>query len=161
MSTDSSSFQEFFDRWLVEQNLHLEDLISATTAQRPATQFLRDLAGQVMQHYEEYYQAKSAWAHQDVLDVLSPSWRTSLEEAFLWIGGWRPSTAFHLLYSKSGLQLETRLHDADDMGHRNGAVTNLPGLSTTQFHMINELHKNTIKELYVSYFIFQYQTNVI
>ncbi|CAI0409873.1 unnamed protein product [Linum tenue] len=95
-----------------------------------------------MQHYEEYYQAKSAWAHQDVLDVLSPSWRTSLEEAFLWIGGWRPSTAFHLLYSKSGLQLETRLHDGIPANDND----DLADLSGEQLRLIDHLQLRTIRE---------------
>ncbi|KAK6921941.1 Transcription factor TGA like domain [Dillenia turbinata] len=45
--------------------------------------------------------------------MLTPPWRSSLEDAFLWIGGWRPTMAFHLLHSKSGLQLEARLGNAE------------------------------------------------
>ncbi|OVA07935.1 Transcription factor TGA like domain [Macleaya cordata] len=74
--------------------------------------------------------------------MLSPSWRSSLEEAFLWIGGWRPSMAFHLLYSKSGLQLEARL---DDIIH--GLSTgDLADLSASQLVSVDELQRRTIKE---------------
>ncbi|KAJ8769180.1 hypothetical protein K2173_000955 [Erythroxylum novogranatense] len=64
-----------------------------------------------MEHYEHYYKAKTRCSKVDVLSMLSPSWISSLESAFLWIGGWRPSMAFHLLYSKSGLQLEAKFSD--------------------------------------------------
>lgn len=116
------TFHKFFDCWLVEQDQHLQQLISAsknnddgatsesTQQQRSENRSgLRPLIDQVVQHYEQYYRAKSRWAKEDVLGMLSPTWRSTLEDAFLWIGGWRPSMAIHLLYSKSGLQLEAKL----------------------------------------------------
>ncbi|CAL1383169.1 unnamed protein product [Linum trigynum] len=59
------------------------------------------------------------------------------------------STAFHLHYSRSTLQLETHLHDDDDddMGHCNSVMAAyLDDFFTTQFHMVNELKKKTIKK---------------
>ncbi|CAI0409872.1 unnamed protein product [Linum tenue] len=150
MSTDSSSFQEFFDRWLVEQNLHLEDLISATTAQRPAErcsdqpELLRGLLGRVMGQYEQYYRAKSLSAQQDVLAMLSPPWRSTLEDAFLWIGGWRPSMAFHVIYSKSGLQLETHLLQLQGIPANDN--DDLADLSGEQLRLIDHLQLRTIRE---------------
>lgn len=113
-------FHKFFECWLSEQDQHLHELISAskqhprngnTAELTPEEQdrVVRPLIDRVLRHYEQYYRAKSNWVKRDVLTMLSPSWRSSLEDAFLWIGGWRPSMAFHLLYSKSGLQLEARL----------------------------------------------------
>ncbi|CAL1386157.1 unnamed protein product [Linum trigynum] len=143
MST--SSFNDFFEQWLTEQEHHLESLVAAANGQA-GDEFLRDLNGRVLEHYEEYYRAKSEWAHQDVLAVLSPSWRTSLEEAFLWIGGWRPSTAFHILYSKSGLQFETRISEDQRRHNGDNVVADLAGLSPRQFGLIDELQRDTIKE---------------
>ncbi|CAI0440646.1 unnamed protein product [Linum tenue] len=144
MST--SSFNDFFERWLTEQEHHLESLVVAAANGQAGDGFLRDLKGRVLEHYEEYYRAKSEWAHRDVLAVLSPSWRTSLEEVFLWIGGWRPSTAFHVLYSKSGLQFETQIRDHQGRHNGDSVVADLAGLSPRQFGLIDELQRNTIKE---------------
>ncbi|CAN0891104.1 Protein DOG1-like 3 [Linum grandiflorum] len=74
--------------------------------------------------------------------MLSPSWRSSLEDAFLWIGGWRPSMAFHLLYSKSGLQLETKLHDLI----RGLTTADLSDISAAQLRRIDELQRATIRD---------------
>ncbi|KAL2469944.1 3-dehydrosphinganine reductase TSC10A [Abeliophyllum distichum] len=68
------------------------------------------------------------------------SWRSSLEDAFLWIGGWWPSMTFHLLYSKSGLQLEARLAEFI----RGLSTGDLGDLSPCQLQLVNELQKNTI-----------------
>ncbi|KAL9158705.1 hypothetical protein ABFS82_08G087000 [Erythranthe guttata] len=75
--------------------------------------------------------------------MFNPSWRSSLEDAFLWIGGWRPSMAFHLLYSKSGLQLEARAIDDLILGLTNG---DLSDLSTGQLGRVDALQKVTLRE---------------
>ncbi|CAN0891114.1 Protein DOG1-like 4 [Linum grandiflorum] len=147
---EETTFEPFFDRWLLEQERYLHDLISAadnnhtTNNHRDSssTSSLRRLRDRVMDHYEHYYKVKSAWAHHDVKSMLSPSWRSSLEDAFLWIGGWRPSMAFHLLYSKSGLQLETKLHDLI----RGLTTADLSDISAAQLRRIDELQRATIRD---------------
>ncbi|CAN1841641.1 Protein DOG1-like 3 [Linum perenne] len=97
-----------------------------------------------MEHYEEYYRKKSEWAHRNVLSMMSPSWRTTLEDAFLWIGGWRPSMAFHLIYSKSGLQLDSMMQNL-----LRGLPTtshDLADLSSEQLSRMDELQRRTIRE---------------
>ncbi|KAL1539006.1 protein DOG1-like 3 [Salvia divinorum] len=140
---EGDTFERFFECWLVEQNKHLDELVSASkevdAADRGA---LRPLVKRVVQHYEHYYVAKARWATADILAMLSPSWRSSLEDAFLWIGGWRPSMAFHLLYSKSGLQLEARLHELMQ-GLRTG---DLSDLSAAQLQQVDALQKETIRK---------------
>ncbi|KAL9234995.1 hypothetical protein vseg_009801 [Gypsophila vaccaria] len=74
--------------------------------------------------------------------MMSPAWRSHLEDAFLWIGGWRPSMAFHLLYSASGLQLEAGLSELLS-GLNTG---DLADLSPSQLDRVNKLHRRTIKE---------------
>ncbi|KAI3451605.1 hypothetical protein Pfo_008270 [Paulownia fortunei] len=158
---ERESFHKFFECWIVEQNQHLQELVSASKEQEQQQQqreqgwnggtetqeevderVLRPLLERVIQHYEHYYRAKSRWAKNDVLSMFNPSWRSSLEDAFLWIGGWRPSMAFHLLYSKSGLQLEARL-DELIQGLSTG---DLGDLSPSQLEKVNVLQKETIRE---------------
>lgn len=153
-------FSNFFDSWLSEQDQYLQELISvskkynqiadpnSTTAESSThDQVVREpvlcpLINRVIQHYEHYYGVKSKWAKQDVLAMLSPTWLSSLEDAFLWIGGWRPSMGFHLLYSKSGLQLDEHLADlirgfgTEDLGH----------LSPSQLNRVDALQSRTIME---------------
>ncbi|KAF9611246.1 hypothetical protein IFM89_028316 [Coptis chinensis] len=103
---------------------------------------LRPLIDRVVQHYEDYYRTKTISGKQDVLSVLSPSWTSTLEDAFLWIGGWRPSMAFHLLYSKSGLQMESKLAEII----RGLGTGDLGDLSPSQLVSVDELQRKTIKE---------------
>ncbi|XP_061346819.1 protein DOG1-like 4 [Gastrolobium bilobum] len=139
---EGESFHKFFECWLAEQNQHLEDLIAAESTNQTEEQ-IQSLINRVVEHYEYYYKTKSRWTNEDVLAMFSPTWRSSLEEAFLWIGGWRPSMAFHLLYSKSGLQFEARLNEliqglktCDDLGE----------ISAFQLSQFDELQRRTIRE---------------
>ncbi|KAL2498555.1 transcription factor-related [Abeliophyllum distichum] len=151
---ECESFDRFFECWLVEQNQYLEELVSAskeieqrrgdengrlTIQEGLDERFLRP-SERVVKHYEHYYRAKSTWAKYHILSMFSPSWRSSLEDAFLWIGRWRPSMTFHLLYSKSGLQLEARLAELI----RGLSTGDLGDLSPCQLQLVNELQKNTI-----------------
>lgn len=140
---ERESFHKFFECWLVEQNQHLHDLISASSPARDGDdQALRPLIDRVMLHYEQYYKAKSRSAKQNVLAMFSPTWRSSFEDAFLWIGGWRPSMAFHLLYSKSGLQLEAQLAELI----RGLATSDLADLSPSQLALIDDRQRTTIHQ---------------
>jgi len=59
----------------------------------------------------------------------------------MWVGGWRPSAAFHLLYSKSGMQLEARLEEII----RGGAVKDLGDVSATQLQALDRLQRETVR----------------
>ncbi|XP_056168542.1 protein DOG1-like 3 [Syzygium oleosum] len=137
------SFHKFFECWLAEQNQHLHDLISASSPARDANdQALRPLIDRVFRHYDHYYKAKSRCTKQNVLPMFSPAWRSSLEDAFLWIGGWHPSMAFHLLYSKSGFQLEAHLAEL----LRGLTTGDLADLCPSQLALIDDLQRSTIRE---------------
>lgn len=152
---ECESFHKFFECWIAEQNQLLEELVFASKEaeerrrhhQLPENQWeveeervLRPLLERVVQHYEHYYRAKARWGKNDILSMFNPTWRSSLEDAFLWIGGWRPSMAFHLLYSESGLQLEARLHEL-----MQGLVSgDLSDLTPTQLEQVDRLQKETI-----------------
>ncbi|KAL5188610.1 Protein DOG1-like 3 [Glycine soja] len=142
LSGESESFHKFFECWISEQKQHLKDLLAAASTQLISDEELHALNDKVVEHYEYYYKAKSRCAKQDVLAMLSPTWMSSLEEAFLWIGGWRPSMAFHLIYSKSGLQFEARL-DEVLQGLR---THDLGDLSASQLAQLDEMQRRTILE---------------
>lgn len=159
---EPESFRRFFETWLLEQERDVEELKAVVKAytestkstqsetqstqsiqsETESTQYIIELVSRVMGHYETYYQVKSESADQNVLGVLNPSWRSNLEESFFWIGGWRPSTAFHLLYSVTGLHMEAGLSElltglsTGDMGD----------LSLSQLRRIDELQRQTVRE---------------
>ncbi|KAG8389758.1 hypothetical protein BUALT_Bualt01G0011900 [Buddleja alternifolia] len=143
-ANEKENFRDFFIKWKNEQNNQLQDLITASETSNPPLMdsSLCNLVGRVMGHYEEYYRVKSNRAKTEVLVILSPPWNTPLEDAYLWVGGWRPTTAFHLLYSKFGLQFEAQLSDlvmsleAGDLGN----------LSSGQLERIDKLQRSTIQE---------------
>ncbi|KAJ4953033.1 hypothetical protein NE237_029865 [Protea cynaroides] len=150
-----NNFHRFFECWIAEQNLYLQELLAASKddnfsnrnedparVEEEEQRVLRPLINRVVRHYEEYYKAKSIWVDHDVLGMLSPTWRSTLEEAFLWIGGWRPTMTFHLLYSKSGLQMEDRLSEL----LRDLRTGDLANISPCQLTCIDELHMKTITE---------------
>ncbi|KAJ6798855.1 putative transcription factor TGA6 [Iris pallida] len=152
------SFAEFFERWLTQQERDLQDLLQAAAAAREASSReeeeeeevegedearLGPLLSRVVSHYESYYRDKSASARRDVLPMFSPDWTSSTENLFLWVGGWRPSMAFHLLYSKSGLQLESSVSGLL-RGLHCGGGGDLSGLSHHQLRSIDQLQGRTI-----------------
>lgn len=153
-----NNFHEFFRRWLDEQNQNLKQLVTAAeTYENRRRQLqnchqncgkdngefiLNQLVERVVQHYDKYYERKSRCENQDVLSVLSPSWRSKLEDAFLWIGGWRPSMAFMLLYSKLGLQVEAGLDEL----MRSVPTGDLADLSQDQIRRVDELQMTIIDE---------------
>ncbi|KAJ3691013.1 hypothetical protein LUZ61_020177 [Rhynchospora tenuis] len=142
ISTNREQFDSFFEHFMAEQSRHLTDLRAAATAHpRPPITDLQKLVEQVMSHYENYYRTKSACAQHDVTLMLSPTWTSSTEDLFMWAGGWRPTTAFHLLYSKSSIQLEAQL-DEILKGLRTADLSNL---SAVQLQAVHDLHRSTIK----------------
>ncbi|XP_050386647.1 protein DELAY OF GERMINATION 1-like [Argentina anserina] len=146
MKTEHECPETFFEAWLSEQNQDLHHLTNVAADHNHGnsddSKLLGALVDQVVKHYESYYEAKSRWAEHNVLTMLSPPWTSTLENAFFWIGGWRPSMSFHLLYSKSGLQLEAQL--AEMM--RGFSTTDLSDLSHSQLAGINNLQGGVIKQ---------------
>lgn len=105
-SHNNETFTKFFEKWIDEQNTYLEELISVVNnGEYNDDVNMVQLIERVVKHYEKYYKEKSEWEKRDAISMLTPTWRSNLEDAFLWIGGWRPTLAIHLLYSKSGFYL--------------------------------------------------------
>lgn len=139
------TFHRFFERWISEQNSYLEELVTAArnhNTNEHDDAVLVPLLERVVRHYEQYYQAKSKWEEQDAISMLTPTWRSKLEDAFLWIGGWRPTLAIHLVYSKSGIQFEAKIGDLI----RGLTTGDLGDLGHDQIARIDELQKKIIHE---------------
>ncbi|KAJ0541130.1 putative transcription factor TGA like domain-containing protein [Helianthus annuus] len=133
--------------WLCKQNLYLEELVSAAenhnTNQQHDDAILVPLIHRIVRHYEQYYQFKSNWETRDAISTFTPTWQSKLEDAFLWIGGWRLTLAIHLLYSKSGIQFEAKIGDLI-RGLTTGG--DLGELAPNQIKRIDQLQRKTIRE---------------
>ncbi|ERM97680.1 hypothetical protein AMTRI_Chr01g110430 [Amborella trichopoda] len=138
---EEDPFKRFFEEWIAEQERQLHELMAASHA-HINEKTLRSLIERVMAHYEAYYDAKSKAAKENIVGMFSPTWTSKLENAFLWIAGWRPAMVFRLLYAKAGLQLDSDLADLlQGLSRRN-----LADLSPSQLMAVNELQMKTIKE---------------
>ncbi|MCD7462845.1 hypothetical protein HAX54_049461 [Datura stramonium] len=132
-----TSFQEFHEEW----HEQLRELVrQMNKAARCATnqeenELYRKLIQRVTSHSKEYYRVKSLAAKNDVLYVFTAPWSNSLERSLNWISGWRPTTAFHIIYSESGILFESHIADILN-GCRNG---DLGDLSSNQLSRFSEL----------------------
>ncbi|KAH7677868.1 Transcription factor TGA like domain-containing protein [Dioscorea alata] len=150
MASTREHFSKFFECWLAEQDRDLQALREAAAEPAPGSEAaaeieelrLRQLIMRVMEHYEYYYKAKGQSAKRDVVAMFSPKWTSSTENLFIWVGGWRPSSAVHILYSKSGIQFELKMNEVIS-----GMETrDLAGLSPEQLKMVDELQRKVIKK---------------
>lgn len=93
----SQAFEAFFDRWMIRQEHHLQQLILAVEGGAASEQRCNDLLNQVITHYALYFEAKAKIVQENVFLVLTPTWFSSFERAYLWIGGFKPGLAFRLV----------------------------------------------------------------
>nr|XP_027127495.1 protein DOG1-like 4 isoform X2 [Coffea arabica] len=122
------SFQRFYETWF-EQLHQLMNQLNRAPRQPTAEEENHQLVQKVMSHYSEYYRVKSIVAKQDILSVFTAPWATTLERSLHWIAGWRPTTAFHLIYTEASIRFESQIFDIL-RGLRNG---DLGDLSPAQF----------------------------
>ncbi|CAM8949334.1 unnamed protein product [Rhodiola kirilowii] len=103
------TFEAFFSEWLIRQETFLDELRNSmhqtinnpngqAAAEEEEEEARSDLVARVFAHYLEYFNAKSRVAQADnILLVFSPTWFTPFEKTFLWIAGFKPGLAFHLV----------------------------------------------------------------
>lgn len=97
-SPNAASFEAFLQEWLVRQRNYLEELVSAQQHQSELQDDdRRELINRVLLHYEQYFEEKSKVAQNNILLVFSPPWFSSLERTLLWVAGFKPGTAFHVV----------------------------------------------------------------
>ncbi|KAM0013265.1 putative transcription factor TGA like domain-containing protein [Helianthus debilis subsp. tardiflorus] len=93
-------FHTFLRDWMIglEHYLHqlLHHLEFLDQQDEPK---LKQLIHQVTTHYHEYFLAKAQVYRQNVFLALSPPWFNSYERTFLWLAGFRPGLAIHVVKS--------------------------------------------------------------
>ncbi|CAI9115381.1 OLC1v1016276C1 [Oldenlandia corymbosa var. corymbosa] len=156
--TAEEDFQRFFEKWRDKQIEILQKLNNASeqfsggsgtgSGSPPVPTDPSSMVKHVVGLYEGYYRDRSKWADKNVLSMISPPWTSTLEDAFLWIGSWRPTMAIHLLYSKSGLQLEAKLSESilQEIASATTTKYDLADLSASQLGKVDELHRKIITE---------------
>ncbi|KAF8025867.1 hypothetical protein BT93_F2639 [Corymbia citriodora subsp. variegata] len=131
---------------MAQQHRDLDELLQAVSTDSGDAEKLKSLAGKNIQHFRDYLEARSQLAQHDAPSFFCPSWCTSFENSFLWIGGCRPTLAIRLVYSISGSDLEAQLAGGGRQGDDNGGGGgNLGEISASQLKSINELHMKTVR----------------
>ncbi|KAG6407271.1 hypothetical protein SASPL_130257 [Salvia splendens] len=101
-SQGEEKFSEFYERWIRQLEGHLRLLLVAPPQQQQqhsGEADFRPIVNKLTAHHKEYYRIKWASAQNDALPFFAPEWLSPLENAYLWVTGWKPSLAFRLLDS--------------------------------------------------------------
>ncbi|KAL3686161.1 hypothetical protein R1sor_004183 [Riccia sorocarpa] len=132
------AYAEFQQKWKEEQDILTHELEEALTAGKAENE-LHQLVRKLEKHYEEYYVAKDGALKHDALRMMQPGWKCPLEAAFMWIGGWRPTTVFQLAYAQAGEQLEEQLTQL----LQGLSTPSMASLSSSQLQRISNLQVTT------------------
>ncbi|XP_057983157.1 protein ZW2-like [Malania oleifera] len=99
----ASSFEAFFEAWLVRQAHYLDELLHVQLNLHESSEHdLNDLVSRVLAHYQQYYAEKSIDCHRDVFVHFSRTCFSSFEQSFFWIAGFKPGLAFRLVADSVG-----------------------------------------------------------
>ncbi|XP_010052186.2 protein DOG1-like 4 [Eucalyptus grandis] len=90
-------FSDYFEKWVSRLEEYSHQLHSASRETSTTEEELRALVSKLTAHHKEYYTAKWAAAGGDVFAFFSPPWSSPLENAYSWLTGWKPSTAFRVI----------------------------------------------------------------
>ncbi|CAH8260519.1 unnamed protein product [Arabidopsis lyrata] len=141
-----TSFKKFQESWIDQLRNHLNHLRSVQNHHRNSAtgdeERLREAVERVMEHFREYHRAKWATTEKDVIGVMATPWASALERSLHWVGGWRPTTLFHLVYTESSILFESRIVDILRGFH----TGDLSDLSPSQFRTVSELQCETVNE---------------
>ncbi|KAI3860906.1 hypothetical protein MKX03_033591 [Papaver bracteatum] len=135
-------FRICYQNWMVQQQEDLEELVEVYHENPNDEQKLRFIIDKTIKHFEEYTDKRSQLAVDDAPSFFSPTWLTSAENCYLWLGGCRPSLSIRLVYSLCGSELEAHLTEFLQ-GVRTG---NLGELSADQLGLVSDLQCRTINE---------------
>ncbi|KNA06656.1 hypothetical protein SOVF_179030 [Spinacia oleracea] len=121
-STTSSvveeKFRSYYESWVKQLEIHLQQLVLGRQPNHDI------VVATMTAHHKDYYTAKWAAAHDDILAFFSPQWESPLESAFTWVTGWKPSMAFRLV---------------DSLRRTRAPLTSLAQLTDEQAKKISEL----------------------
>ncbi|XP_059295071.1 protein DOG1-like 4 [Lycium ferocissimum] len=97
MTTQAAkNFSKYYEDWMSQ----LEELLKLLLIIPRETSYLKDheaLVNKMTTHHKDYYTAKWAAAHEDILAFFAPMWLSPLENAYLWVTGCKPSMIFRLV----------------------------------------------------------------
>ncbi|KAK4436502.1 protein ZW2 [Sesamum alatum] len=97
----AQTFEAFVDRWFINKERYLRDLLGLIQANGSNNEVnevqCKCLIDQVVRHYAQYFEAQARMIAENVFLVLMPTWFSSFERAYLWMGGFRPGLAFRLV----------------------------------------------------------------
>ena len=91
-------FSEFFEKWICQLDDYLQQLLRVSKQSLSAAE-QQALVSKLTAHYKEFYTVKWTAAHEDVHAFYCPVWLSKLENAYLWLTGWKPSVIFRLVES--------------------------------------------------------------
>lgn len=144
-TSDESKEVCFYQDWMTLQEQELSQLNQAIALSENGSTSdaeLRQLIDKIMKNFQSYVQTRRAMARRDICPYFAPTWCTSLVRSVLWIGGCRPSSYIRLIYTLSGLTIESHLGE-----FLQGTITvDMGELSGQQISMVDELQSKTIRE---------------
>ncbi|GKB80900.1 DOG1-like protein 4 [Tanacetum coccineum] len=86
-------FSDFYEKWVSQLEEYLRFLVQEYSHESD----YENLVAKLTTHHKNYYRFKWAAAHEDVCAFFTPVWLTPLENAYLWVTGWKPSVLFRFL----------------------------------------------------------------
>ncbi|KAK1420402.1 hypothetical protein QVD17_21962 [Tagetes erecta] len=90
-------FSLFYDKWVCQLEEYLTFLVQDYTHHQYDHSHYQNLIAKITTHHKNYYRVKWAAAHDDVCAFFTPVWLTPLENAYLWVTGWKPSAVFRFV----------------------------------------------------------------
>ncbi|KAI3980191.1 hypothetical protein MKX01_033332 [Papaver californicum] len=141
-SSDQVQFRECYQNWMIEQQQLLEELLQVHNRNPNDENELRCIIQKLIKQFEEYTNRRAELGIDDAKPFFAPTWCTSIENSYLWLGGCRPSLLIQLVYSLCGSQLESQLSEYLQ-GVRRG---NIGELSADQLILVSDLQRKTILE---------------
>ncbi|PWA49211.1 DOG1 domain-containing protein [Artemisia annua] len=95
-------FSDFYEKWVCQLEEYLRFLVQDYSHESD----YENLVAKLTTHHKNYYRFKWAAAHEDVCAFFTPVWLTPLENAYLWVTGWKPSVVFRFLTALEDLSEE-------------------------------------------------------
>lgn len=155
-----------FQDWMKQEQSDLTELLQTLKRSPADDEHLCLLAEKVIKHFEEYISNRAVLAQRDAPSLLYPSWCTSFENAFFWIGGYKPSLSIRLVFSLLGSRLEDQpqplaksiegeskakaddyeIQPAKSSQGEKKVNSGLGDLSPGQLNLIKNLYHNAVKE---------------
>nr|XP_043629705.1 protein DOG1-like 3 [Erigeron canadensis] len=131
-----------YQNWQAQQQLDLDELLQVLTQYPTDIGYLQIIIKKAITHFENYNMVRAHLAKHDGPSFMVPSWGSTFENSFLWIGGCRPSLIIRLVYALCGSQLNAHFDEFLE-GVRHG---NLGEISSSQLQNIDDLHAKTVRE---------------